>query len=70
MPNPDFLRLIAYNEQDRAEGLQWWRESSTAEKMAVWEMIQRPFSNPIMEIMSRLAQLAFTEMAEREGLGE
>ncbi len=59
---------VSDNEQDLAEALAWWRRSSAAEKLLVWAAIQRPYNDPTMEIMSRLAQLAFGQIAEREGI--
>lgn len=62
----DFInRLISDNDQDRADCERWWRESTEQEKLRVWALIQRPYDDPAMECMSRFAQLAFAEMAER-----
>lgn len=62
----NYLRIIAANEQDRAEFADWWRDSTAEDKATVWEAIQRRYDDPVMEIVSRLAQLAFAELAERE----
>lgn len=61
------LRLTADNEQDRAECRRWWREASAEDKLRVWDAIQREYDDPVMEIVSRFAQLALAEVAEREG---
>jgi hypothetical protein len=60
------LRLMADNDQDRAGCQQWWQEASNAEKLAVWNVIQTDYTDPTMELMSRFAQLAFSEMAVQE----
>ena len=60
------MHLICVNDQDRATCAEWWREATVEDKLAVWFAIQRHYDDPIMEIMSRFAQLAFGEMAERE----
>jgi hypothetical protein len=59
------LKIAADNDQDRAEAETWWWQSSNADKVAVWEWIQREHDDPVVEIVSRLAQLAFGELAER-----
>lgn len=62
------LRIIGDNEQDRAMAEQWWKESSIEDTMRVWNQIQRKYPDPVMEIMSRFAQIAFGEMFEKLGL--
>jgi hypothetical protein len=64
------LRVISDTEQDRAECRRWWADATEADKLRVWFTIQRDYADPAMEIMSRFAQLAFTEMLlaeEQEG---
>lgn len=56
-------RLISDQDQDLSHMRHWWKTNSLQAKAIVWERIQRPYSDPAMEIMSRLAQVAFTEMA-------
>ena len=60
-------KLTGQNDQDQAECTEWWRESTVEEKLAVWGAIQHHYTDPVMEVMSRFAQLAFSTMAEREG---
>lgn len=62
----NLLRLIAANDQDRANLREWWREATDEDKLAVWGCIQHEFTDPVMEVMSRFAQLAFSEMAAEE----
>lgn len=62
----DILRLVAENEQDRSCCRDWWREATPADRLQVWEAIQRDYDDPVMEIVSRFAQLAFSEMAEQD----
>lgn len=57
------LRVISDNEQDRAECRRWWAEATTEDKLRVWHAIQQEYADPVLEIMSRFAQLAFAEMA-------
>jgi hypothetical protein len=60
-----FLSLIRDNEQDRAEMRAWWKETSLENKLRVWERIQVVHEDPIDEIISRFAQLAFAEATEK-----
>jgi hypothetical protein len=60
------LRLAADQDQDRARAERWWADASGAEKLLVLERITRPYDDPVMELMSRFAQLAFIEMALAE----
>ena len=64
--HPDLLKLISDNEQDEANALTWWRESSEADKMHVLRAITREYDDPVMEIMSRFAQLSFARMLAAE----
>lgn len=68
----DRIKLIHEHDQDHENCRRWWREATNAEKLAVWDVIQRDYSFPEMETMSRFAQLAFTQMAldETEGLSD
>ena len=58
-------KIIHDNEQDQGEMESWWRESSDADKLTVWDCIQHYYSDPVMEIMSRFAQVAFGTMVEK-----
>jgi hypothetical protein len=60
-------RLISDNEQDRAAGEEWWKSSSKEVKLQVLQLITMPWKDPAMQVMSRLAQLAYGEMLERFG---
>ena len=57
------VKLQADHDQDIAAGRQWWIDSTLAEKFAVWDCIQKPYNDPAMEVMSRFAQLAYTQHA-------
>lgn len=70
MPDETLLRLIAANDQDREAVAEWWREATTEDKLAVWGCIQHTYTDPVMEVMSRFAQLAFSEMAVSEDGGK
>ena len=58
-------KLISDNEQDRAAFNEWWITSSHKDKLDVWGRIQKVHSDPIDEVVSGLAQIAFGEMVER-----
>ena len=60
------FKLISDNEQDRAACHQWWREASDVDKLDIWNLIQKTYDDPAMEIMSRFAHLAFCDIAEKE----
>jgi hypothetical protein len=54
----------------RAACREWWEKSTTEEKMLVWDRIQVPHPNdPVAEIVTRFAQLAFAEMAAENSSG-
>lgn len=57
--------ITAENDQDLAECDAWWAQASPKEKMAVYEYTQREFDDPVMEVVSRFAQLAFCEAFTR-----
>lgn len=59
------IPLLSKKEQDEANALKWWRESSEADKLYLWEWIQRGGGGPdsTRELISRFAQLGFTHIA-------
>ena len=63
---PDALRLIAENEQDMAECEKWWREATTENKLQVLFHITRKYDDPAMEIMSRMAQITYGQLVEKD----
>lgn len=64
--SPSWLRLVSDNEQDRASAEKWWRETPDADKCMVWDVIQKlGEANPLMDLVSRFAQLGFAELCER-----
>lgn len=58
----DLTTLKRQNAEDRAAAVKWMAEATTEDKLRVWMTIQRPYDDPVMEIMSRFAQLAFGEI--------
>ncbi len=66
--NDDLMRLVAANEQDRAECVAWWRNTPRADKLRVFQRIIADEADPVMEIMTRFAQLSFLEMVEKYGI--
>lgn len=50
------------NDQDHANFEKWWDESTWEAKEQVWLKIVEPYDDPVMEVMSRMAQIAFTDM--------
>jgi hypothetical protein len=64
--NDQLLALLgSYTDQDRCDADEWWRTATLADKLRVWDRIQAKYDDPAMEIMSRFAQLAFAEMAQK-----
>jgi hypothetical protein len=59
-------KLISDNEQDKSAIREWWNTAKNEDKLLVWEYIQREYNDPVMEVMSRFAQLAFAEMVKKE----
>ena len=55
-------RIVADNDRDRAECRAWFLEATEADLIAVWDAIQKLGGDPVSEIVSRFAQLAFAEM--------
>jgi hypothetical protein len=69
MTDADYNRLIHSLEQDEAAAVRWWGSHSAEEKELVWKCIQRNYADPVVDTMSRLAQIAFKHvaiMAERQ----
>ena len=62
----EFQKIVSDNEQDRAAFEQWWREATVEDKDRVWKAIVRPRSDPVEEIITRMAQLLMGERIEKE----
>lgn len=60
--NRQLVILQSQTDQDWAECREWFQEASNQDLLDVWMAIQRENDDPAMEIMSRLAQLKFSEM--------
>lgn len=59
--------VTADNDQDREAAKQWMRQATLRDRFLVWTRIQQEYTDPVDEIVSRFAQLAFGEiMAEVE----
>lgn len=58
-------RIDTDNDHDRAECDEWMRNSDEMEKALVLQAIMHDYDDPVMEIMSRFAQLAFAEAMVR-----
>lgn len=56
-----FARILADTDQDMEAGRRWFNESPLTDLMTLWLTITRPHDDPAMEIMSRLAQIQFSE---------
>ncbi len=61
----NLLKLMSDADQDRAALETWWRSHTDEDKLRVWMAIQAEYPNPVMEIVSRFAQVAFTETTMR-----
>lgn len=70
MNESDRIRLIADNEQDKAACVEWWRESCPEVKAHIWNILQGNCWDvePEMQVIQRMAQLKFAEMAEEFGI--
>lgn len=55
--------LHSQQQMDLARAREWWREHSDEQRIIVWERIQKSYSDPVDEIMSRFAQIGFTMIA-------
>lgn len=53
-------RIETDQDQDQAMCDQWFNDASLEDLAVVWERIQREYKDPVNEIMSRFAQLAFS----------
>lgn len=58
-----YLAISATQDQDLEDAKRWWAETSEANKIRVWTKIQAAYDDPLMEIMSRFAQVGFTQVA-------
>lgn len=62
-------RIATDNAADRWAMETWWRTSTNTDRFRVWCAIQRNYpDDPVMEIISRFAQVAFGECVEKLGL--
>lgn len=68
--NPDMAKLISDNEQDQAHCASWWKTSTPAAKAAVILFVTKPQQDPLLEIVTRFAQLALGQILEKEMKGE
>lgn len=59
------IRLQSDIDQDCAACDEWWRDATLEDKFKVWDAIQAKHNDPVMEVVSRFAQLAFSEAAVR-----
>ena len=59
----DKLKLLAEHDQDEAHGLEWFRRHTPDQLMTIWEMIQKTYDDPNMEIIARLAQMGMSRLA-------
>lgn len=62
------LQIDADTVRDIAAMEMWWKSSSNEDRLRVWKAIQQKFDDPVMEIVSRFAQVAFSECVGRLGL--
>lgn len=59
------IKVQAEHDQDLMEADRWWRKTSEEVKLQILELIAGEYEDPLMELMSRFAQLGFTMMALR-----
>jgi len=59
----DAIKLISEHEQDMANALKWWDTESDIGKMRLWMSIQNMGGTAELELISRMAQLGYTQLA-------
>lgn len=65
---PALLRLLADQDQDKAAMREWWLSESAESKLRVFQAIATSYDDPVMEVMSRFAQVAFFDAVQQYGL--
>ena len=60
--NRDIVWLQSLQDQDMAAMREWWVDSFDKDKVLVWERIQETHNDPVDELITRFAQVAFTQM--------
>lgn len=58
----DVALVTADTANDLAQGRKWFAEASNEALLAVWMRIQQPDADDIAAIVSRLAQVKFSEL--------
>jgi hypothetical protein len=66
------LRLLAVRDQELAQAVEWAKSEPVSELLFLWtSYIQKPYADPYMEAMSRMAQIGMgavmAELAKQEG---
>ena len=59
----NLARLEMEQDQDIAGAVEWWNNTSDADKIRLWMRIQRPEQNPLIECLTRMAQIGMTAVA-------
>lgn len=67
IPNPALV-LLADQDQDKADLREWWLSESIESKMRLFRAITKAYDDPVMEVMSRFAQVAFFDAVQQYGL--
>jgi hypothetical protein len=57
------LNVVARQDQDMAQAVEWFKEQSNEDLAELWGMIQQNYENPMLEAMSRMAQIGFSAVA-------
>lgn len=57
--------LTSQHDQDIENAKAWWREHDDAAKAKVFAAISHEYTTPIAEVISRFAQIGFTEICLR-----
>lgn len=63
MTDAEFTKLMHHFEQDEAAALHWWGQTVDGAHNLVWKCIQRRYADPVVEMMTRFAQLGFRHVA-------
>ena len=69
MTTAEKTKLIAANEHDLADAVDWWNRMPDDKKFEILRVISIIWADPYMEAMSRLAQIGISEVALRAADG-
>lgn len=57
-----YSRMLADTDQDMEHARKWFRKATADDLKRLWDAIQQDYDDPALEIMSRLAQIQYSEL--------